>query len=201
MSLWGINFRQPWFSLFLIIIASGFGPWGCTQKKVVQQETIRIIQSSSMIEESTTIEALPTPKKEISKEAAIEEILSTREKHPLAFYFLPKTGEGEVDWVSALTDGFIKPKESLNPIFRFIPSMDFNVVFKVKGELPDVVFPHLPHTLWLDCKNCHPRIFVMQAGVNEVTMSNIEEGEFCGRCHGKVAFPLSECSRCHTVPK
>lgn len=182
-------------------MVGGLGSWACTQKNTVKQETIRIIRSSSMIEESTTIEALPTPKEDISKEKAIEEILSTQKKHPLAFYFLPKTGEGEVDWVSALSDGFIKPKESLDPVFRSIPSMDFNVAFKVKGELPDVVFPHLPHTMWLDCKNCHPRIFVMQAGINEVTMSNIEEGEFCGRCHGKVAFPLSECSRCHTVPK
>ncbi len=79
--------------------------------------------------------------------------------------------------------------------------MDFNVIFKVKGDLPDVVYPHFPHTLWLDCKNCHPSIFVMQAGLNPVTMSNIEEGEFCGRCHGKVAFPLSECNRCHIQPK
>jgi hypothetical protein len=24
-------------------------------------------------------------------------------------------------------------------------------------------------------------------------------GEHCGRCHGAVAFPLTECTRCHSV--
>jgi c(7)-type cytochrome triheme protein len=190
-----------WSNLLAFFIIFGFTLFGCAEKNVVKQETIRMIQSSSMIEESSTIDILPTPKEDISPEKAIEEILSAKEKHPLAFYFLPKTQGGEVDWVTALTDGFIKPRESIDLSRKNLPSMDFNVVFKVKGDLPDVVYPHFPHTLWLDCKNCHPSIFVMQAGINPVTMTNIEEGEFCGRCHGKVAFPLSECNRCHTLPK
>ncbi len=187
--------------LILLVLLSGPTFSGCAEKNVRKQEAIRMIQSSSMIEESSTIDILPTPKESVSPEKAIEEILSAKGKHPMAYYFLPKTTEGEVDWVAALADGFIKPRDTLDPLHKTIPSMDFNVVFKVKGELPDVVYPHLPHTLWLDCKNCHPNIFVMQAGINHVTMAKIEEGEFCGRCHGKVAFPLSECNRRHTRPK
>jgi len=38
-------------------------------------------------------------------------------------------------------------------------------------------------------------------GQNNMTMSAIVEGKFCGRCHGKVAFPLADCNRCHTQPK
>lgn len=124
-----------------------------------------------------------------------------KEQHPLAFYFLPKAEQGQyVDWVAALKYGVINPVDSLDPHKKTIPPIDFNVIFKVRGELPSVVFPHLAHTVWLDCTNCHPKIFVMQAGVNHVTMDAIRQGEFCGRCHGKVAFPLYDCNRCHSRP-
>jgi hypothetical protein len=32
-------------------------------------------------------------------------------------------------------------------------------------------------------------------------MVQILLGEKCGVCHGKVAFPVSECRRCHSKPK
>jgi c(7)-type cytochrome triheme protein len=67
--------------------------------------------------------------------------------------------------------------------------------------MPNVVFPHFPHTYWLDCGNCHPDIFVMKKGANPISMVKIVNGEFCGRCHGRVAFPISNCSRCHVKPK
>jgi c(7)-type cytochrome triheme protein len=124
-----------------------------------------------------------------------------KEQHPLALYFLPKAEQGHyVDWSAALKYGVIKPVDSLDPNKKTIPPIDFNVIFKVRGELPEVVFPHLAHTVWLDCTNCHPKIFVMRAGVNHVTMDAIRQGEFCGQCHGKVAFPLSDCNRCHSRP-
>jgi c(7)-type cytochrome triheme protein len=34
-----------------------------------------------------------------------------------------------------------------------------------------------------------------------MTMVGIAEGKWCGRCHGKVAFPLTDCQRCHVKPK
>jgi hypothetical protein len=30
-------------------------------------------------------------------------------------------------------------------------------------------------------------------------MQKILDGEQCGVCHGAVAFPLTECRRCHSV--
>ncbi len=120
---------------------------------------------------------------------------------PIAFEFMPKAPLGYVDWVKALQDGTITPFASITEGEVEMKSIDFDVVFEVKGDLPDVVYPHLPHTQWLDCRNCHPSIFKMQAGSNNVTMQKIVEGEFCGRCHGKVAFPLYDCARCHSKPK
>jgi len=123
------------------------------------------------------------------------------EEHPIAFEFLPKAKLGYVDWVAAIQQGVITPYGSINEGEVEMTTIDFNVVFPVKGDIPDVVYPHLPHTQWLDCRNCHPAIFKMKAGSNPVTMQKIVEGEYCGRCHGKVAFPLYDCARCHSKPK
>jgi c(7)-type cytochrome triheme protein len=124
------------------------------------------------------------------------------EEHPQAFDYLPKTKMGYVDWVAAIKQGVIHPRDSLDPNAVTMKALDFNIVFKVNvSGLPDVVYPHYPHTLWLDCRNCHPSIFLMRAGANPVTMEKILKGEYCGRCHGIVAFPISDCFRCHSRPK
>ncbi len=114
---------------------------------------------------------------------------------------LPRDNAGNVDWVAALKQGIIKPRDSLDPNLPPTPVIDLDIVFKVKGGLPDVVYPHYPHTQWLTCSNCHPKIFIMQAGANPITQEKIEKGEYCGRCHGKVSFPLSNCTRCHSKGK
>lgn len=124
-----------------------------------------------------------------------------QQEQALPLQILPKDNAGNVDWVKSLRQGTIKPKDSLDPTKPTTPVIDLDIVFKVKGDLPDVVYPHYPHTQWLACNNCHPKIFIMQAGANKVTMKKIEEGQFCGRCHGVVAFPLSNCTRCHSKPK
>jgi c(7)-type cytochrome triheme protein len=67
--------------------------------------------------------------------------------------------------------------------------------------MPAVRFPHRPHTLWLDCANCHEHLFKSKAGANKLSMQKILEGEQCGLCHGAVAFPLTECNRCHSTPQ
>jgi c(7)-type cytochrome triheme protein len=79
--------------------------------------------------------------------------------------------------------------------------MDLNIVREVKGSMPDVVYPHKQHTEWLDCSNCHPAIFVPQKGANQISMASILLGQKCGVCHGKVAFPVSECRLCHSRKK
>ena len=79
--------------------------------------------------------------------------------------------------------------------------MDMNIVREVKGSMPDVVYPHKQHTEWLDCSNCHTGIFIPQKGANVMSMAAILLGEKCGVCHGKVAFPVSECRLCHSKKK
>ena len=78
--------------------------------------------------------------------------------------------------------------------------MDLNIVREVKGSMPDVVYPHKQHTEWLDCSN-YPAIFKPQKGANQISMAGILLGQQCGVCHGKVAFPVSECRLCHSKPK
>ena len=112
----------------------------------------------------------------------------------------PDTAGNKVNWVLALEDGYIQPRSGL---WRENPSevLDSDVVMIGAGSLPFVRFPHKPHTQWLDCTNCHEQLFKSQAGATPISMSAILEGEYCGRCHGAVAFPLTECNRCHTVPQ
>lgn len=81
-----------------------------------------------------------------------------------------------------------------------------DIVFKRKAEVQGfepAVFPHWVHRVRFRCYACHPRIFEMKKGANEVTMDKINKGEFCGKCHnGKIAFNVEfqTCGRCHVAP-
>lgn len=126
-------------------------------------------------------------------------------QHPLdAYEGLPvtETGLGNgVHWVKALDDGNLKPRwERTDPSAEPMV-MDMNIVRVPKSSMPDVVFPHRQHTLWLACSNCHPDIFIPRKGANQINMAAIILGQKCGVCHGKVSFPISECKRCHSQPK
>ncbi|GAB4348758.1 MAG: hypothetical protein Kow006_09790 [Gammaproteobacteria bacterium] len=119
-----------------------------------------------------------------------------------AFDLLPKGQSGNyVDWVRAFSEGLIEPRyDRLDPTKKPIV-MDLNIVREVKGSMPDVVYPHKPHLEWLDCSNCHPAIFEPKKGANSISMAEILLGKKCGVCHGRVAFPVSECRRCHSKKK
>ena len=119
-----------------------------------------------------------------------------------AFATLPKSPAGNhVDWVKALDGKAIAPRWDRNDPAAAAIVMDLNIVREVKGSMPDVVYPHKQHTEWLDCSNCHPKIFVPQKGANQMSMASILLGQQCGVCHGKVAFPVSECRLCHSRKK
>ncbi len=119
-----------------------------------------------------------------------------------AFSTLPKGQSGNyIDWVLALQDGHIAPWFDLADANAQPVIMDLNIVREVKGSMPDVVYPHKQHTEWLDCSNCHPAIFTPKKGDNQISMAAILLGEKCGVCHGKVAFPVSDCRRCHARKK
>src|SRR5512137_330687 len=65
-----------------------------------------------------------------------------------------------------------------------------------------VVFNHNFHIkqkgIENNCKACHDAIFDMKKK-SHYTMAEMEQGKSCGACHGKSAFGLGECARCHTV--
>jgi len=127
-------------------------------------------------------------------------------EHPLALELsnLPKDRYGLIDWATAIKEGKVKPLDSLDPKAKVTPPFDLDIAIFTKSQFqPDVIFPHFVHTLWLTCTNCHPSIFPMNAKLANkmMTMPLIASGEFCGRCHNRIAFPLSDCLRCHVKPK
>jgi c(7)-type cytochrome triheme protein len=97
----------------------------------------------------------------------------------------------------------IDPKFSLDPADDSeMPPLDMNILIPAKGDyVDDVIYPHEIHTYWLKCEVCHPQIFIPAKGQNNMSMVGIVKGEWCGRCHNKVAFPLTDCKRCHSSPK
>lgn len=114
---------------------------------------------------------------------------------------LPRGLEGNhVDWVAALRQGIINPRTNIFPETK-VKILDLDVLMPDTAGMPMVLFPHRAHTEWLDCENCHERIFKAKTGANPVTMFRILQGEFCGQCHGAVAFPLTRCASCHSVPR
>lgn len=119
-----------------------------------------------------------------------------------AFGGWPTSSAGNrVDWVKALGQAKVAPRWDRVDANAQPMVFDLNIVREVKGSMPDVVYPHKQHTEWLDCSNCHPAIFVPQKGANQISMAAILLGKACGTCHGKVAFPVSECRLCHSKKK
>ena len=106
----------------------------------------------------------------------------------------------QVDWVRALEQGVIVPRTNIFPDTH-IEVLDLDIIMDQTSQMPMVRFPHKAHTQWLDCVNCHDQFFTKKAGGNPVNMFAILAGEYCGRCHGAVAFPLTECRRCHSVAR
>lgn len=113
---------------------------------------------------------------------------------------LPQDKRGAVDWMKALRSGVITPRDDLSGTRR--PEvLNLDVILKNTKEMPHVRFPHNSHTEWLACSNCHDSLFIPKAGANEITMEKIFRGEFCGKCHDRVAFVTHlSCERCHSVP-
>lgn len=113
---------------------------------------------------------------------------------------LPKSLYGNrIDWTTAIEGRFIRPKDSLSGSTRKLENI--NKTFTLKAEMwgiPSAVFPHKAHELWLDCSNCHPELFnIKKKTTRSLRMENILEGNSCGVCHLRVAFPLDDCKKCH----
>jgi len=184
--------------------ASGI-PGGRTQKSVTPKTKVQNRPSSA----NAFNRLMKTPASSANAKPADDGIHdpANRGTHSLqwpseAFQGLPKTRDGNrVDWVGALDKGLIQPWIDLGDPKAEAFIMDLVIVREVKGSMPDVVYPHKQHTQWLDCSNCHDGIFVPQKGANQISMAGILLGRQCGVCHGRVAFPVSDCRRCHSKPK
>ncbi len=115
----------------------------------------------------------------------------------------PAKNGNEVDWVMALKNGLIKPE---NYVLEESSPIKFEREIVIESEwvgISPVLFPHEIHRKWLDCSNCHPEIFnIRQYGTEDLAMESILKYEFCGVCHGKVAFPPNDnCKNCHPEMK
>jgi len=69
-----------------------------------------------------------------------------------------------------------------------------------KAGVRPVVFPHWFHRIRFRCKVCHSELdFRMRAGANDVKMTDIIDGRFCGKCHnGQTAWGADQCDLCHS---
>ena len=78
-----------------------------------------------------------------------------------------------------------------------------DVVLNQRSEKEDVrpvIFPHWFHRIRFRCKVCHSELgFRMRAGSNDVLMSDIIDGKFCGMCHNsEIAWGAERCDLCHS---
>ena len=153
-------------------------------------------------------------------EIANEKLLS-------ALQGLPKDVYGYPDWTAAVRKGLLNPINSLEQFLETRKmgallsegSMEAaelaekymnaaapdDIIFEINDRLMfNVTFSHRVHTYWLSCEICHSDIFEPEKGANDFSMNDIWDGEYCGRCHGKVAFQpkgYDNCRRCHNSRK
>ena len=109
----------------------------------------------------------------------------------------------QVRWMQALDRGAIQPRTNIMPETK-VNLRTTDVLLVNTAHLPLVKFPHRQHTAWLDCSNCHggsSNLFEQKAGATKIGMMRVLSGEKGGLCHGAVAFPLTECDRCHSVAR
>jgi c(7)-type cytochrome triheme protein len=111
---------------------------------------------------------------------------------------LPRRG-GDVDWEAAEAAKRIRPADQVPGVSIPRPPMrmDKDVAITSKGWMTDVTFSHRKHAAWNGCEVCHPDIYPHKQADARKTMLEISAGESCGACHGKVAFSLADCQRCH----
>ncbi len=139
-------------------------------------------------------QAAPPPVQQQVARPPIEQTLN----RDTVLALLPRDHAGNVDWAAALRDGVIRPRPAppgTDPPSAF-GAFRFDFLFKGDAPMFDAYFPHSTHVEWLNCETCHPGIFRYRN--TPLSMEVINRGEACGRCHGKVAFPVATaCERCH----
>ena len=115
---------------------------------------------------------------------------------------MPKERFGNgINWQLAEEKGLINPINHLEGISiarnTLAVQKDFSLDVKIEG-MPTIIFSHSKHTVWNGCELCHPDIFLgVKKGATKYSMIDLFQGKYCGVCHDKVAFPQSDCQRCH----
>ena len=190
------NWRRP---LWVCLLCSAMTAvvWAAAAEKTAAQATDSKLIYSKGLHFQTEGEVVPIEEDGIHdpENSAVKVLQKPYE----AMKDFPRDSQGIIDWVQVLRQGLIDPRKSLTGEEQMFP-VDFDIIFRNTGSMPNVRFPHQAHTEWLTCANCHPLIFIPQKGGNPITMSGIIQGKYCGVCHGKVAFPPTmNCGRCHSV--
>lgn len=112
----------------------------------------------------------------------------------------PAAGFGNgIDWDAALEGRWTNPIRflSIPPLSNESGNREILLESEWAGT-PPAVFPMGKHVMWLDCNDCHPQIFnIKKKSTKHFNMVRSLDGEFCGLCHMTVAFPMTDCRRCH----
>lgn len=63
-----------------------------------------------------------------------------------------------------------------------------------------VIFSHWFHRIRFACKVCHQELgFKLRVGGNDIRMTDIIDGRFCGACHNNdIAWGADRCDLCHS---
>jgi len=117
---------------------------------------------------------------------------------------LPRQALGNlVDWEKAEAGGLVKPVDFLPGLSTSRKPLDAQADFSITSKgfwMPDIIFSHKKHAQWNGCEVCHPDIFPnVKKETVKYTMFDIAEGQYCGLCHDRVAFPLNDCGKCHAA--
>ena len=111
-------------------------------------------------------------------------------------------GRYGIEWMAAEESGRIHPVDFLEGVSVKKEKMQVRPDFSIEAKLDwvhPITFSHERHSVWNGCELCHPEIFpAKREGVRVTMFSNLEH-RHCGACHGKVAFPLNQCSSCHAL--
>jgi c(7)-type cytochrome triheme protein len=110
-----------------------------------------------------------------------------------------------VDWVEAEREGLITLAGSLEGVPAkkgHMANPTDSVIVSNASRMPSIIFSHDKHSAWNGCELCHPDVFpsVKKGAATIYSMNEIFEGKYCGVCHVKVSFPMTECKRCHSKP-
>lgn len=142
-----------------------------------------------------------------SQDKVVLEKEARREQREIAFRTFADTmpkerGGNGINWEKAEESGAIKLIDYVEGVSTkrapMVNQKDFSIGANVEG-VPEIIFSHKKHTVWNGCELCHPDIFVgVKRGSEKYSMIDLFAGKYCGACHGNVAFPQSDCRRCHT---